>query len=198
MYQAQREKAMMSASEKSVSSGSASDSVVSAAHLPDVTVLLDRLAQQLLAWAEERQLSAPHLVGIHTGGAWVAEALKARLPASWSLGVLDISFYRDDYTQQGLTPAVKPSVLPLTTEGQHLILVDDVLMTGRTIRAAMNELFDFGRPASICLAALVSLPGRELPIQPDCCALHLELAPDQRIKLSGPSPLELNLVSYPR
>ena len=83
------------------------------------------------------------------------------------MGVLDIAFYRDDFTRMGLHPKVQPSVLPAATEGRHIILVDDVLMSGRTVRAAMNEIFDYGRPASITLAALIDLNRRELPIQAD-------------------------------
>lgn len=165
--------------------------------LPDVAPLLEQLAAQLTLKLQERGITEPLLVGIHTGGVWVAEALRQKMQVNWPLGTLDISFYRDDYSQYGLNPSVKTSDLPFATEGQHLILVDDVLMSGRTIRAALNELFDFGRPASVTLVTLLSLPGRELPIQPDCCGLQLELPPDQRIKLSGPSPLQLNRVIRP-
>lgn len=162
--------------------------------LPQLNPLMERLAASLLARVEELKLEQPLLVGIHTGGYWVAEALRKKMQVNWPLGGLDISFYRDDFTKKGLNPRVKPSNLPFATEGQHLILVDDVLMSGRSIRAAMNELFDYGRPASITLVTLLDLPGRELPIQPDLSGCKLELPADQRIKLSGPDPLELNLV----
>jgi pyrimidine operon attenuation protein/uracil phosphoribosyltransferase len=163
--------------------------------LPQLNPLLDRLAASLLARVKEHKIPDPLLVGIHTGGYWVAEVLRKKMQVNWPLGGLDISFYRDDFTKKGLNPRVKPSSLPFATEDQHLILVDDVLMSGRTIRAAMNELFDYGRPASITLVTLLDLPGRELPIQSDLVGQKLQLAPGQRIKLSGPDPLELNLIS---
>ncbi|MDR9468091.1 bifunctional pyr operon transcriptional regulator/uracil phosphoribosyltransferase PyrR [Marinospirillum sp.] len=163
--------------------------------LPQLSPLVDRLAASLLARVKEQELQNPLLVGIHTGGYWVAEALRKKMQVNWPLGGLDISFYRDDFTKKGLNPRVKPSNLPFATEDQHLILVDDVLMSGRTIRAAMNELFDYGRPASITLVTLLSLPGRELPIQPDLLGQELHLVSGQRVKLSGPDPLELNLIN---
>jgi pyrimidine operon attenuation protein/uracil phosphoribosyltransferase len=90
-----------------------------------------------------------------------------------------------------MNPRVKPSSLPPQVEDRHIILVDDVLQTGRTIRAAMNEIFDYGRPASITLVCLVDRSGRELPIQADIIGQHLQISPQQHIKLSGPEPLEL-------
>jgi pyrimidine operon attenuation protein/uracil phosphoribosyltransferase len=104
-----------------------------------------------------------------------------------------VSFYRDDFTQNGLHPLVQPSELPFEIEGQHLVLIDDVLMSGRTIRAALNELFDYGRPASVTLVSLLDLNARELPIHPDVVGATLSLAADQRVKLSGPTPLTLEL-----
>ena len=97
------------------------------------------------------RISEPRFIGIRTGGVWVAQALLAALGRDDALGILDVSFYRDDFTQNGLHPQVQPSELPFEIEGQHLVLIDDVLMSGRTIRAALNELFDYGRPASVTL-----------------------------------------------
>ena len=165
--------------------------------LPEVAPLLDNLAVNLENYLQQQGITEPLFIGIHTGGVWVAEALRQKMQVTAPLGTLDISFHRDDYSQTGLNPSVKPSHLPFATENQHLVLIDDVLRSGRTIRAAMNEIFDYGRPASITLVTLLSLSGRELPIQADCCALYLDLSADQRIKLSGPSPLELNLVIRP-
>ena len=105
----------------------------------------------------------PVMIGIHTGGAWIAEHLHALLDLADPLGMLDISFYRDDFTRVGVNPTVKTSNLPVNFEDRHVILVDDVLHTGRTIRAALNEIFDYGRPASVLLACLVERGGRELP-----------------------------------
>jgi pyrimidine operon attenuation protein/uracil phosphoribosyltransferase len=135
------------------------------------------------------------MVGIHTGGVWIAQVLHEKLAIQEPLGVLDISFYRDDFTRIGMNPQVKPSQLPFSLDDRHIILVDDVLHTGRTIRAAMNELFDYGRPASITLAVLVERSGRELPIQANVVGLHLPLGPGEHVKLSGPEPLTLEVRS---
>jgi pyrimidine operon attenuation protein/uracil phosphoribosyltransferase len=149
------------------------------APLPDVAGLLDKLAEQI------RPALTPDtaLVGIHTGGAWVAEQLHLRLKPMLPLGTLDISFYRDDFSRIGLHPEVKPSAIPFVVEDQHILLIDDVLHTGRTVRAAMNELFDYGRPASIKLAVLVDRGGHELPIRPDFCGVALEIDPQQNVQL---------------
>ncbi len=121
----------------------------------------------------------------------MAEALLQAMGQSAPLGTLNVSFYRDDFTQNGLHPQVRPSALPFEIEGQHLVLIDDVLMSGRTIRAALNELFDYGRPASVTLVCLLDLNARELPIRPDVVGATLSLAPSERIKLHGPTPLSL-------
>lgn len=152
--------------------------------------LLEKLADDLRKLLDERKIDDPLMVGIHTGGAWIAKVLHSRLALSQPLATLDISFYRDDFSRIGINPRVKPSSLPPQVEDKHIILVDDVLQTGRTIRAAMNEIFDYGRPASIALACLVDRSGRELPIQADVIGQHLQLKPEQHIKLSGPEPLE--------
>mgnify|MGYP003385850957 CR=1 FL=1 len=156
-----------------------------------VEQLIDDLSAQLEHHLEGKGISNPGIVGIHTGGVWVAEHLHKRLAPQNPLGSLNISFYRDDFTQIGLHPQVTPSELPFEVEGQHIVLVDDVIMSGRTIRAALNELFDYGRPASVTLVTLVSLDGRELPVQPDFCGIHVPLTEGVRIKLEGPEPLRL-------
>lgn len=147
---------------------------------------LNRMAD---AMAERFAGRTPVLVGIESGGAWVAEALNAKLADPLPLGTLNPAFYRDDFDTRGLKATVTPSKLPFEIDGQHIVLVDDVLMTGRTIRAAMNELFDFGRPASITLAVLFDIGHRELPIRADICGETLALPPHQRVELRGPSPL---------
>ncbi len=152
--------------------------------------LLDKLADNLEKLLGERGISDPLMVGIHTGGVWIASILHTRLGISQPLATLDISFYRDDFSRIGMNPKVKPSSLPPQVEDKHIILVDDVLQTGRTIRAAMNEIFDYGRPAGITLVCLVDRSGRELPIQADIIGQHLKLGAAQHIKLSGPEPLE--------
>jgi pyrimidine operon attenuation protein/uracil phosphoribosyltransferase len=152
--------------------------------------LLEKLAGDLEKLLRERGIDSPLMVGIHTGGVWIASILHARLGIAEPLSTLDISFYRDDFSRIGMNPKVKPSSLPPQVEDRHIILVDDVLQTGRTIRAAMNEIFDYGRPASITLVCLVDRSGRELPIQADIIGQHLKLGTEQHIKLSGPEPLE--------
>ena len=148
------------------------------------------MAQGLAELFERRGIDNPLMVGIHTGGVWVAERLHRLLGLSEPLGALDISFYRDDFTRLGINPVVKPSQLPQAVDGRHIVLVDDVLQTGRTIRAALNELFDYGRPASVVLAVLAQRSGRELPIEPDVAGLP-QLEADGHIKLIGPDPLAL-------
>lgn len=159
----------------------------------EIEPLLATMIEQLRDRIGARAKSAPLMVGIHTGGVWIAQRLHRGLGLTDPLGSLDITFYRDDFTRVGLNPQVKPSQLPVAVDGRHVILVDDVLHTGRTIRAALNELFDYGRPAAVTLACLVERPGRELPIQPDVVGLRMELAPGEHVKLSGPEPLALTV-----
>lgn len=135
----------------------------------------------------------PLMIGIHTGGVWVAERLHKLLELTEPLGTLDISFYRDDFTRVGVNPTVKTSQLPVNIEDRHVILVDDVLQTGRTIRAGLNEIFDYGRPASVRLAVLLNRDGRELPIEAAVVGHHLRLKKNQHIKLFGPDPLKLEI-----
>lgn len=159
----------------------------------NVDQLLTELTDQLQNYVQEKAIVDPVMVGIHTGGVWLATELHKQLGIKLPLGTLDISFYRDDFTQAGLNPKVKPSAIPFATENAHIILVDDVVMSGRTIRAALNELFDYGRPASVTLVSLIDLNARQLPIRPDITALSLTLEPGQRIKLTGPEPLALDI-----
>ncbi len=161
--------------------------------LPNPNDLLPAMASALTQHLNQRQIGEPRFIGIRTGGVWVAQALLAALDRDDALGILDVSFYRDDFTQNGLHPQVQPSELPFEIEGQHLVLIDDVLMSGRTIRAALNELFDYGRPASVTLVSLLDLNARELPIRPDVVGATLSLAANERVKLSGPTPLTLEL-----
>ena len=161
--------------------------------LPNPTELISQMAIRLKAHLEHRGISEPRYIGIRTGGIWVAQALLRALNSDAPLGTLDVSFYRDDFSQNGLHPQVRPSDLPFEIDGQHLVLIDDVLMSGRTIRAALNELFDYGRPASVTLVSLLDLDAAELPIRPDVVGATLPLKPNERIKLSGPAPLTLEL-----
>jgi pyrimidine operon attenuation protein/uracil phosphoribosyltransferase len=161
--------------------------------LPEVGPLLERMAGELTDYLAQRQIQDPAFVGIHTGGVWVAEQLRSLCLPDAPLGTLDIAFYRDDFAQNGLQPGVQPSELPFSVDDRHLILVDDVLMTGRTIRAALNELFDYGRPASVTLVTLLDIEARQLPIRADVLGSSLVLPAGQRVKLTGPEPLQLTL-----
>ena len=155
--------------------------------------LLAQMATQTQILLKQRAIDKPLMVGIHTGGVWLATQLHQQLNLSEPLATLDISFYRDDFSRIGMNPKVKSSNLPPDIEDRHIILVDDVLHTGRTIRAAMNELFDYGRPASITLICLIERSGRELPLQADVVGQHIALNEGEHIKLTGPEPLAFEL-----
>jgi len=163
--------------------------------MPQTSDIVDINATIAYMADELRPLLArqPVMIGIHTGGVWVAERLHRLLDLPDPLGTLDISFYRDDFTRVGVNPTVKTSNLPVNFEERHVVLVDDVLQTGRTIRAALNEIFDYGRPASVTLAVLLNRDGRELPIEAQVVGHHLKLKKHQHIKLLGPEPLQLEI-----
>lgn len=152
---------------------------------PDV----DEILAEMEAGLKNVLALEPLMIGIHTGGAWLAERLHPRLALTEPMGTLDISFYRDDFTRIGIHPQVKTSHLPVDIDDRHVVLVDDVLHTGRTTRAAMNVLFDYGRPRSIILVVGIERNGRELPIQPDIVGMHLRLAASEHVKLTGPDKL---------
>jgi pyrimidine operon attenuation protein/uracil phosphoribosyltransferase len=163
--------------------------------------LLVQLAEKLKILLQDKAIDNPLMVGIHTGGVWVANKLYQQLNISEPvfsepLATLDISFYRDDFSRIGMNPKVKPSQLPPDVDDRHIILVDDVLHTGRTIRAAMNELFDYGRPASITLVCLIERSGRELPLQPDIVGEQVTLNEGEHIKFSGPEPLAFEIQNF--
>lgn len=151
----------------------------------NVDSLISKLQIELKQLTEQTELLNPLMIGIRTGGAWVAERLYETLALSEPLGLLDISFYRDDFSQMGIHPQVQPSELPFSVEGRSIILVDDVLYTGRTIRAALNEIFDYGRPRRVILVVLIDRDGRQIPVQADCVGAEIKLKAGQRIKLTG-------------
>jgi len=157
--------------------------------LPDAEQLLATLIEQV------RMNIAPGtaIVGIHTGGAWVAERLHAALGHDVPLGTIDVAFYRDDYGRRGLRGNVKPSDISFDVNDRDIMLVDDVLYTGRTIRAAMNELFDYGRPGCVSLAALVDRGGRQLPIEPQFVGAKLAVQDDQLVMLDKDKAGKLKL-----
>lgn len=156
---------------------------------------IDAALTALTAQVEPMIASDPGLVivGVETGGAWIGQRLHDHFQLSSPMCTINISFYRDDFSMVGLHPSVGPSNIPADIDGQTVILVDDVLYTGRTIRAALNELFDYGRPAAVKLAVLVDRGARELPFAPDAVGLNLDLAKDRQVKLTGPEPLRLAL-----
>lgn len=159
----------------------------------EIQVLLNKLEAELKRVITQRQLNNPLMIGIRTGGVWIAGIMHQRLKINEPLGLLDISFYRDDFSQIGVNPNVKPSQLPAYMEGRDIILIDDVFYTGRTIRAALNEIFDYGRPNQVVLAVLIERDGRQIPLSPDCAGAKITLNADQRIKLTGPDPLAIHL-----
>lgn len=154
---------------------------------PEVSAGLARLLEGL----QPLVAAQPVMVGIDTGGAWLAQRLYAGLGLTSLLSTLNIGFHRDDFQRIGLHPGIGPSDLRSPIDDRVVVLVDDVLHTGRTVRAAMNELFDFGRPAAIRLAVLVDRGGRELPVAADFVGLHRQLPPGGSIKLTGPDCLAL-------
>jgi pyrimidine operon attenuation protein/uracil phosphoribosyltransferase len=159
----------------------------------EIDELLNKLEAKLKHIIGERRLTNPLMIGIRTGGVWIAEQMHQRLNINEPLGLLDISFYRDDFSQIGVNPNVKPSQLPTHIEGRDIILIDDVFYTGRTIRAALNEIFDYGRPNQVVLAVLIERDGRQIPLCPDCVGASITLNAGQRIKLTGPEPLAIHL-----
>jgi pyrimidine operon attenuation protein/uracil phosphoribosyltransferase len=145
-------------------------------------------AEQTLAVLAERMRGAvafdARFVGIYSGGAWLADRLAEVVPGDHPVGYIDVSYYRDDFERTGLKPAVRRSELPFAVADATIVLVDDVLYTGRSVRAAINELFDYGRPAAIELAVLVDRGGRELPIEARYVGARLAVARDVSIVLS--------------
>ena len=155
-------------------------------------------AEDLLAGLIERMRVSvtpdTALIGIHTGGVWLAQRLHKALALRQPLGTIDVSFYRDDYGSRGLHPKIKPSDIPFEVADADIILVDDVLYTGRTIRAAMNELFDYGRPQSIRLAALIDRGGRQLPIAAQFVGAEVSAADGEQIELRKNEKDQLSLI----
>ncbi len=157
----------------------------------DAEALYQDLLQQVRSGLHDAADLA--IVGIHSGGAWLAERLAADLGLAGRLGFIDVSFYRDDYAKKGLHPDVKPTQIGFDVDRATILLVDDVLYTGRTTRAAINVLFDFGRPARIMLAALADRGGRELPVAADFVAAHVPLEPTQALALQRGADGKLSL-----
>lgn len=152
--------------------------------LPKAEELYQRLKQGVAELIAAHPADEVHLVGIYSGGAWLAERLKQDLAIKTDNALINTSLYRDDFRKIGLHTQKLPSSVPFDVNSKHLILVDDILYTGRSVRAAMNELFDIGRPATIALAVLIDRGGRELPVQPDVVGEVFTLPNTQRLVLS--------------
>jgi pyrimidine operon attenuation protein/uracil phosphoribosyltransferase len=148
--------------------------------LPDA----EKLCEQLAAELKPRIGPKSAMVGLYTGGAWLAERLHQLLKLKTPLGLMDIAFYRDDYAARGLKHDPKRTKIPFDVNGAELLLIDDVLYSGRTVRAAMNELFDYGRPASISLVVLADRGGRQLPIAAQHVGARLEVPAGMRLRLT--------------
>lgn len=156
----------------------------------DAESIYAALAQHVREQVAGREV---RLVGVHTGGVWLAERLRRDLKVEAPVGVLDVSFYRDDFRRGGLKTGVRPSRISFEVAGGHIVLVDDVLHTGRTVRAAMNELFDYGRPARIDLAVLIDRGGRELPVAPSAVGRTIEVPAEVSVVLSRDDAGHLHL-----
>ena len=161
--------------------------------LPDA----EKLCEQLLKTLKPRVGPKTGMVGLYTGGVWLAERLHKELGIKLPLGVMDIAFYRDDYAARGLKHDPKRTKIPFDVNGAELLLVDDVLYSGRTVRAAMNELFDYGRPASIALVVLADRGGRQLPICAQHCGAELEVPAGMRLTLKRDASGRLALALEP-
>ncbi len=159
----------------------------------DVNELIEKMADDIESEILDELDHDPLIIGIHSGGAWVANQLHELLEFDEPIGELNISFYRDDFSRIGMHPQVTPTNMPFEIEDRDIILVDDVLYTGRTIRAAMNEIFDYGRPANVYLAVLLERNGRELPIQADIVGKSVTLEANEHVKLLGPEQLALEI-----
>ena len=156
--------------------------------------LLQKIENSLKEHLLKNQIIDPIIIGVQTGGVWIAEWLQKKLEFEGKPASMNISFYRDDFSKVGVNPKVEPTEMPVSIDDKHIILVDDVLFTGRTARAAINEIFDFGRPLSVTLVVLVERDGKELPISADIVGETLELENDKNIKLVGPEPLVLEII----
>lgn len=160
------------------------NTLTNAESLPKPEQLLEKLIQEITPHIAENTA----LVGIHSGGVWLMERilnqLESELGRKIDHGKLDAAMYRDDYAQRGLKHQTRPPEIPFDVNGKHVILIDDIFYTGRTTRAVMNELFDYGRPASIQLAVLINRGGAQLPILPNFVGANLPILANQAFELS--------------
>lgn len=164
----------------------------------NIDELITTMGNELVNKLNSNKRKGIKVIGIKKGGVWIADKICDMLNIPESPGQLNIAYYRDDFNKIGLHPKVEPSKLNFEVDNQHIILVDDVIFTGRTIRAAMNEIFDFGRPQSITLVCLIDRDKRELPVNPDILGLKVFIPSEKDIKLIGPHPLRLELFDSKR
>ena len=148
-----------------------------------LTLDAEALYRELLRGVQQLRRPDTRLVGVTSGGAWLAERLQKDLGLDGEPGVISSAMHRDDYARRGLA-ATAQTRLDFEVNGAHILLLDDVLYTGRTIRAVLNELFDYGRPAVVLLAVLVDRGGRELPVQADFAAARVALPAEQSLALA--------------
>jgi pyrimidine operon attenuation protein / uracil phosphoribosyltransferase len=148
-----------------------------------LTLDAEALYRELLRGVQALRNAQTQLVGITSGGAWLAERLQKDLGLPGAPGIISSAMHRDDFAQRGLSDGGQ-TVLTFDVNGADILVLDDVLYTGRTIRAVLNELFDYGRPARIRLAVLVDRGGRELPVQPDLAAARVALPATQSLALA--------------
>lgn len=161
--------------------------------LPDPEALLTDITARIQAQLATNGPSNSALVGIHSGGVWLMQRILKSIKQDVAYGTLDAALYRDDYAQRGLKAEPKPSQIPFDVQDKHIILIDDIFYTGRTTRAAMNELFDYGRPASITLAVLINRGGAELPILPKIVGAEILLKHNESLQLSQDTKGKLHL-----
>lgn len=157
--------------------------------LPNPEILLSDITTKIMPLIKPDTA----IIGIHSGGVWLMERILASLNQEVPHGTLDAALYRDDFAQRGLKNQSQAASISFDVQGKHIILIDDIFYTGRTTRAAINELFDFGRPASVALAVLINRGGAELPIQPSIVGANLPLTSNQRLQLSQTTQGKLNL-----
>jgi len=149
-----------------------------------LTLDAEALYRELLRGVQQLGAGEAHLVGVASGGAWLAQRLQQDLQLDGNAGVISSAMHRDDFAKRGLAGAGAQTMLDFDVNDARIILLDDVLYTGRTIRAVLNELFDYGRPASVKLAVLVDRGGRELPVQADYAAARVSLPAEQSLALA--------------
>lgn len=157
--------------------------------LPNPEALLADITAKIVAQINPNSA----LVGIHSGGVWLMRRILQTLNSEIPFGTLDAALYRDDYAARGLKADLKPSDIAFDVTDKHIILIDDIFYTGRTTRAAMNELFDYGRPASISLAVLINRGGAQLPITPNITGAEILLKANQNLQLSQDTKGKLHL-----